>query len=74
MYSLLPGVMALYLEPVGGCGEGLTILGPSDSGMGDGMDGADELHLVARLGVDEDLLHLYLRLEQHPQVNVLKKI
>ena len=67
--------MAVHFDPFSCAGaDGLTVLLPSDSGMGDGMDGADELHLVARLGVDEDLLHLYLRLEQHPQVNVLKKI
>jgi hypothetical protein len=39
----------------------------------DGVYGADQLHLIPGLGVDEHLLHLYLRLEQHAQIYVLKK-
>jgi hypothetical protein len=65
--------MVICPHPVSGSGEWLAVLAPSDSGMWDGMDGTDELHLVARLGVDEHLLHLYLGLVQHPQINILQE-
>jgi hypothetical protein len=42
--------------------------------MGNSMDGADKLHLVPCLGVDEHLLHLNLGLEHHPQVDILRKV
>ncbi len=64
--------MAVCPHPVRGSGQRLSIPSPEDGGVRDGVDGADQLHLIARLGVDEHLLHLYLRLVQHAQIYVLK--
>ncbi len=66
--------MAVHLDPVRCGADGLAVLLPEDSGVRDGVDSADQLHLIAGLGVDEHLLHLYLRLEQHSQIYVLKKL
>ncbi len=66
--------MAVHLDPVRCGADGLSVLLPVDGGVRDGVYGADQLHLIARLGVDEHLLHLYLWLEQHPQIYVLKKL
>ncbi len=66
--------MAVHLDPVRCGADGLTVLLPKDGGVRDGVYGADQLHLIAGLGVDEHLLHLYLGLEQHAQIYVLKKI
>jgi len=65
--------MTVHLDPVCYSTNGLAILLPEDGGVRDSVDGADELHLIAGLGVHKHLLHLYLGLEQHSQINVLHK-
>ena len=66
--------MAVQPDPVGCGADGLAVLLPEDGGVGHGVDSAHQLHLIPRLRVDEHLLHLYLWLEQHLQLDVLENI